>query len=356
MNIQIRSAIVLVLMTTFLVSCGGSKRVIKSTPKVGTVTPPKPKPTVPEVIAPEPTPKSLPVVSYKDKVQNYIYEYSTIAKSEMAAYGIPASITLAQGILESGAGYGQLTQNANNHFGIKCHNWTGERVYHDDDKAQECFRKYDKASASFKDHSLFLKNRKRYAKLFTYRKNNYKAWARGLKAAGYATDPKYPAKLISIIERYKLYTYDEEVLGAKSPKTRSPSIVNQTPEQTSKPSVSSRVLSSQAISVETHIVQKGETLYSIAQQYNSSVAALKSYNNLSNNTIAVRQVLKVTLPKQTTSAVEHIVQKGETLYSIAQQYNSTVGALKSYNNLSGNSISIGQALRVTPTTAVKEDF
>ena len=139
--------------------------------------------------------------------------YSAIAQEEMRLYGIPASITLAQGILESNSGRGRLSVEANNHFGIKCHDWTGAKMYHDDDTAQECFRKYKDAKYSYRDHSLFLTTRKRYAKLFDLDKDDYKRWAKELKDAGYATDRKYPDKLITLIERYKLYNLDDEVLN-----------------------------------------------------------------------------------------------------------------------------------------------
>lgn len=114
---------------------------------------------------------------------------------EMRKYKIPASITLAQGILESGSGKGRLAVEANNHFGIKCHGWTGKKIYHDDDASQECFRKYDYAKSSFEDHSTFLTTRGRYSKLFDYKVDDYKSWAKGLRAAGYATDRKYPQKI-----------------------------------------------------------------------------------------------------------------------------------------------------------------
>ncbi len=140
---------------------------------------------------------------------DYIENYKDIAIQEMYNYGIPASITLAQGLLESGAGKGRLAVKANNHFGIKCHKeWTGPTIFHDDDKKGECFRKYGKAIYSFEDHSKFLKNRSRYAFLFDFDKTDYKSWAFGLKQAGYATDPKYPTKLIKLIDDYQLNQYD----------------------------------------------------------------------------------------------------------------------------------------------------
>tara|TARA_R110000787_G_scaffold201935_1_gene312715 strand:+ start:929 stop:1765 length:837 start_codon:yes stop_codon:yes gene_type:complete len=216
----------------------------------------------------KPTPKNA---SYTEVVAIYIDNYSTIAKEEMVQYGIPASITLAQGILESGAGGAALSKKSNNHFGIKCHKgWTGERVYHDDDELQECFRKYKDPKYSFRDHSLFLTQRSRYEGLFKYKKDDYKSWAKGLRKAGYATDPKYPQKLIRIIEKYELYTYDEEVLGKKSRKKKE------------KPT-----------NVKTYAVEKGDTLYSISRKFNITVDALKRYNGLDSNAISIGQVLYI---------------------------------------------------------------
>ena len=139
----------------------------------------------------------------KEKITQYIEKFSSTAQEEMNLYGIPASITLAQGILESGLGYGRLAIKGNNHFGIKCHsNWNGKTIIEDDDEKGECFRKYSKVSESYRDHSLFLTQRGRYSFLFEYQKTDYKKWAKGLKKAGYATNPKYPTLLIDLIERY----------------------------------------------------------------------------------------------------------------------------------------------------------
>ena len=139
----------------------------------------------------------------------YIARYSAIAVSEMYRSGVPASITLAQGLLESGYGRSELALKSNNHFGIKCHNaWKGDKVYHDDDMKGECFRKYDTPEESFRDHSDFLRYRDRYKFLFDFKPTDYKSWAYGLKKAGYATDPSYPVKLIRLIEDYRLYEYD----------------------------------------------------------------------------------------------------------------------------------------------------
>lgn len=145
--------------------------------------------------------------------QAYIEKYSDIAVSEMARTGVPASITLAQGILESDSGQSELAVNANNHFGIKCHNdWNGLTYRHDDETSQECFRVYTTPEESFSAHSDFLKNRTRYAALFKLDPKDYKAWASGLSYCGYATDPMYPEKLVRIIEEYKLYEFDEPAL------------------------------------------------------------------------------------------------------------------------------------------------
>ncbi len=138
----------------------------------------------------------------------YIKKYASVAVSEMYRSGIPASITLAQGLLESGYGLSPLAKEGNNHFGIKCHDWTGKKMYYDDDKRGECFRVYKTADASFKDHSDFLRYRDRYKSLFDNEITDYKSWAYGLKKAGYATDPSYPSKLIKLIETYNLSQYD----------------------------------------------------------------------------------------------------------------------------------------------------
>ena len=146
----------------------------------------------------------------QNKTEQYISKYNSLAVDEMSRYGIPASITLAQGILESGNGESRLAVEGKNHFGIKCHsNWNGKTIIEDDDEKGECFRKYSKVADSYRDHSLFLTERGRYSFLFEYKKSDYKKWAKGLKKAGYATNSKYPSLLIDLIETYELYTYDK---------------------------------------------------------------------------------------------------------------------------------------------------
>ena len=148
--------------------------------------------------------------SVEDKINIYIKKYAPAATKNMRFFKIPASITLAQGILESGYGEGTLAKNANNHFGIKCHkDWKGKSIKHDDDEKNECFRSYKNPLRSYRDHSLFLADRDRYSSLFELNRKDYRGWALGLKAAGYATDPKYADKLISLIERFKLTRFDE---------------------------------------------------------------------------------------------------------------------------------------------------
>lgn len=216
----------------------------------------------------------------KNTVEDYINLYSNAAMQSMKTYGIPASIKLAQGILESGSGNGTLCRTANNHFGIKCkEEWTGETVSHTDDAPNECFRKYRSAMESYNDHSEFLANRVYYQNLFTLDKSDYAAWAKGLKKAGYATDPRYPQKLIDIIERYKLYEFDQKVLGSNY------QFVSKKTEEV--------VATNYGAQAQTYTVQAGDTLYGICQKFNSSVDQIKQLNNLSGNTLSIGQILKV---------------------------------------------------------------
>ncbi|TDD78789.1 glucosaminidase domain-containing protein [Flavobacterium caseinilyticum] len=261
-----------------------TKTIVTNTPLKKPANPPKEvyKNQVTEVIVST----SQTVVS-SDVVANYIAKFKDIAMDNMKMYGIPASIVLAQGILESGAGRGDLAITANNHFGIKCHEgWAGESVKHDDDAAQECFRKYDNVSESFKDHALFLTGRSRYSKLFAFSKDDYKAWARGLRAAGYATDPKYPDKLISYIQRYKLDQFDNQVLGVDyvSKPNRMVEDLKVEPKN-SKINLNRDLIS--------YVVQKGDTLYSISKKFNLDIKELKKKNNLVQNGLSIGQQLKI---------------------------------------------------------------
>ncbi len=220
-------------------------------------------------------------------VLSYIEKYKNIAKVDMQQYGIPASIILGQGILESGAGTGPLSTKANNHFGIKCHiEWTGPSVRYNDDTENECFRKYKDPSESYRDHSLFLITRAHYSTLFKLDKTDYKSWAKGLKNAGYATDPAYPTKLIAIIERYHLEKYDYEVLGNDYVTSNNSIEVKDTIEPLKDETISSSTNQS-------HQVAKGDTLYSISRKYNVTIQDLKKKNNISNDTLSVGQSLLI---------------------------------------------------------------
>lgn len=262
-----RILFIVALVSLSLVGCKSKKTVVK-----------KPDPRKTEIIKPETTKPSTtrPTEPAKpgDPIAAYVEQYRQYAMDDMVQYKIPASITLAQGILESGSGSGRLAREANNHFGIKCHDWKGERIYHDDDALQECFRKYSHAKYSFRDHSLFLTQRSRYRDLFNLSIDDYKGWARGLRRAGYATDPNYPTKLISLIERYNLQQYDQMVIGKTG--------------TTTKPSTSAPADSST-----TYTVQKGDTLYSISRRFNVTVDAIKKANNMKSDAIGVGEVIRI---------------------------------------------------------------
>lgn len=255
-------------------SCGSKKQVVKKKQDNRTKT----EQTVVKD-AQENVPK-VPTKTYANATEQYIDTFKDVAQEEMRLYNIPASITLAQGILESGSGKGRLSVEANNHFGIKCHDWTGDRIYHDDDEKGECFRKYHNAKYSFRDHSLFLTMRTRYAKLFTLKKGDYKGWAKELRAAGYATDKKYPQKLISLIERYNLDEYDKEVLGHDT--------YHKEVEHNHDNEEGNQIANN-----EEHIVSKGDTLYSISRKYDLTVEELQNMNGLHDTNIGIGQVLKI---------------------------------------------------------------
>ena len=225
----------------------------------------------------------------------YIGSYKNIAIDKMEKYKIPVSITLAQGILESGNGLSTLAKKSNNHFGIKCHSgWKGKRVYHDDDKKGECFRKYPSPEGSFDDHSVFLTGRGRYEFLFDLKPDDYKAWAKGLKKAGYATDRKYPKKLISFIETFELYEYDDLVLDEKSYKRAMR--MNDNKFQDKREDAQDNAIADSGIDDNDIFITvvKGDTLYSIAKNNNLSVDDLKRINGLDSNEISIGMKLLVT--------------------------------------------------------------
>ncbi len=228
----------------------------------------------------------------------YIQTFKAVAIEEMNAYGIPASITLAQGILESGSGNSSLAKYANNHFGIKCTaEWKGKAYYKDDDQTNDCFRVYKDARESYKDHSNFLK-RKRYSFLFELDKNDYKNWAQGLKTAGYATNPKYPDLLIGVIEKYQLNQYDQTE-GESEKLKREDRVFTEInaniPVDTKKfTPVNLPKTSTPTTATDTsYTVKQGDTLYSIAKKYNLTLDELKSINRLTDANIKIGQKLLV---------------------------------------------------------------
>ena len=263
------------LISIFILSCSVTKTIRLKTNEVDPeVIPKKEAAVVVKEKGDVKKPIEVVKLSQEQKAQAYIDKFAPIAQDEMRQYQIPASITLAQGILESGVGFGRLAVEGNNHFGIKCHRgWNGGKMYHDDDAKGECFRTYDDPAESYRDHSVFLSGRQRYAFLFKLNKKDYIAWAKGLKKAGYATDPKYPKKIISIIERYKLYKYDSKK-GVKIVKNEK---------------IDTVIFKNKKNNI--HSVEVGDTLYSIALKYSISVDDIVKENKLENNTIYKGQEL-----------------------------------------------------------------
>jgi len=229
---------------------------------------------------------------------SYIDAFKGVAVEEMNTYGIPASITLAQGIIESGSGNSSLAKYANNHFGIKCTSeWKGKAYYKNDDQNNDCFRVYKDARESYKDHSEFLK-RKRYSALFELDKNDYVNWAKGLKQAGYATNPRYPDMLINTIEKYQLHQYDQPESEPDKIKREDrvfTEINANIPKEVKKFTPVETPPSKQIINTTepNYTVQKGDTLYNIAKRYNLTVDELKTLNSMSDEGIKIGQKLIV---------------------------------------------------------------
>lgn len=287
-------------------------------------------------------------------VRKYIDTYKNVAIAEEIRTGVPAAITLAQGIHETGAGTSELVLKSNNHFGIKCKGgWTGASVSHDDDAKGECFRKYDDPLDSYKDHSDFLKNRPYYASLFKLDPTDYKGWALGLKKAGYATNPKYAQILIKLIEQYDLQQYtllalngqpadegnavvyasniekEESSFGVKSDEAVIQKAVVRT---VNYPSGVFRINETKVI-----YVKEGTSFLKIADDNNISLSTLFEFNDMKPADIAAKDQLIYLQRKRKTGAEEiHIVQEGETLYDIAQAEGIRLESLLEYNLLKAN--------------------
>lgn len=251
----------------------------------------------------------------------YISLWKDVAIREMAEHGIPASITLAQAILESGDGNSELARKANNHFGIKCHDWDGKKSYHDDDLKGECFRKYKSAAESFSDHSIFLQ-RKRYAFLFDYEITDYKAWAKGLKKAGYATNPKYPQLLIRLIEENDLHKYDLE--GLKKGKSKNRKSESKSPEEDEIVIEIERGLEifRSDNRIKYIVLDDNYTPDEIAEKMDMGAWQVRKYNDVDRGQDLQEGMRLYLQPKRNKSrTVEtHVVKKGENLWEISQKY------------------------------------
>jgi LysM repeat protein len=261
--------------------------------------------------------------------KEYIEKYSSLAVKQMHQYKIPASITLAQGILESNNGNSRLAVKANNHFGIKCHGWEGKKIFADDDKKNECFRNYKNVLESFVDHSLFLNKYSRYEFLFDYKITDYKSWAKGLKKAGYATNSKYPELLIKIIEENKLYQFDREKIDKNLISGK-------------------RNIYMHPNKIKYVISQNQETYETIAKSLNIKIKQILKYND--DKKLSVLKVgTKVFIqPKRNRSKQRtHVVNKGEDLRLISQTYGIKMKSLKKRNELIlKNGLNNGDKLRL----------
>lgn len=320
---------------------------------------------------------------------DYLNRYSSLAVSEMRRTGIPASITLAQGMLESNYGRSTLATKGNNHFGIKCHNdWRGEKIYHDDNRRGECFRSYKSAEDSYRDHSDFLVNGSRYRDLFRLSSTDYKGWAHGLKKAGYATDPRYPELLIRKIEEYGLHSYDTGMkgiadsavkvsagtgtdTGTKAPVNVPPAVKNEVtgvpdvakqqptpairpPAEAEEPikviSLNTRRTIRENNGVKYVVVEEGDTGESLAEKFQILSWEISRYNDLAPGAaLETGQVIYLQL-KRTKAAQGfsmHVVSAGETMQSISQKYAIRLSSLYKMNLMDeGSECAAGQKLRL----------
>ena len=283
----------------------------------------------------------------------YIKTYKELAIAEMKRSGIPASITMAQACIESGDGNSRLAKKANNHFGIKCHDdWNGKEIHHDDDKKNECFRKYTSVHESFRDHSNYLLSKSRYEFLFELDPFDYKAWARGLKKAGYATDPSYAGALIGVIEEYKLYALDREVAG-KTPKYRRP--LPETGDVYEGRTIFERNR------IQYIVAKNGDSFESLTAEFGKLPWELIRYNDLpANSHVDSSQVIYIQ-PKRNAAAPgyrTHTVKERETMYTISQLYGIKLEKLYEKNGLTWQSeLKPGTVLQLRkPIKTVKIDL
>lgn len=286
---------------------------------------------------------SLLIISVNGKAQSrkdFIRKYKHLAIREMERTGIPASISLAQGILESGCGTSELAVKANNHFGIKCHKeWTGPTFHMDDDEKDECFRKYKNPEQSWLDHSNFLTTRPRYAGLFNLPTTDYKAWAKGLKAAGYATNPQYAEKLIQIIEEEELYKYDHKVKPTHGITISAEEFAESVSSQPRPGKAGYRNREEMRNGIICIEAQAGDSFEKIASYYGIKLKKLLLYNDKSETSLSPGQM--VFLKRKKTRAARgyefHRVKPGDTAYGISQLYGLRFSHLLKYNYLTADS-------------------
>jgi hypothetical protein len=305
-------------------------------------------------------------------IKGYIDTYKELAIQEMLRTGVPASITLAQGIHESGAGMSPLALASNNHFGIKCKsNWAGESVKHDDDARGECFRKYPSAEDSYKDHSDFLKNSQRYASLFSLDPTDYEGWANGLKKAGYATNPKYPQVLIRLIEDYQLQDYTMIALGKIPADQRTAPVI---PVANAEPVVKTEDINKQPAYPEGEFrinetkvlyVKKGTSFLVIAKQHDIDLSKIFEFNEIpQSEETTTDQLIYLQRKRKTGNNKLHIVQPGETLHDIAQKEAIRLESLLELNWLKdedmqpaiGEQLSLQGKSATIPKLALKENY
>lgn len=281
---------------------------------------------------------------------NYIEKYSDLAIKEMKRVGIPASITLAQGILESGNGNSSLARKSNNHFGIKCHNdWDGKRVYHDDDKKGECFRKYKSVYESYIDHSDFLTGKQRYASLFNLKITDYKGWAHGLKKAGYATDPKYAKNLIQIIQENNLTSLDGGGVSVKKKEGAAPQL-----RRNKVDNFTIDAFGSHKLEVNNGIkyvsVQENDSFEDICSEFGLKDWEIYNYNDLNNRANIKEYKYLYVQPKRNKAHRKHTVHRikdGQTLHYVSQKYGVKMSGLYRYNNLKeGDKVKEGQLIQL----------
>lgn len=272
--------------------------------------------------------------------EEYITQWKEVAVKKMKEHGIPASITLAQGLLESGNGNSVLARESNNHFGIKCTpDWTGGRTYHDDDRKDDCFRVYADAAESFEDHAKFLQ-RTRYAALFELKPTDYKGWAHGLKKAGYATDPHYPHKLIDLIERYQLHKLDEGVDVNYKPKPAEERPIVRQVRGGRRPAAGGEIVIAGGRNVEVFEgrikfvrARAGDTFRKLATDLEMTHGMIARWNDMDKEAALEEGQVIYIQPKRNASksSDSHTVSAGETLWSISQQYGVKLDRLAKYN-------------------------